>query len=287
MRSLRGHALIALSAILWGSTSIAVSYVLMSGMDQLSIATLMTSIGALVIGLYSGKEGFNTIRLDLIVYGVLIVTTFRSLYVLSVSINGAGVTASLLYTAPLLVAVIAPLTIREKPSLLDIFLAALAVFGAYLSSNPELRITSILGFLVGMALAMDYAIAIIAVKYFYSKGYSKKEVLIQPTVTAIPALAILAILTGPRIVVNYTTLLAFLWGGVVSIGLALIIYMEGMKVVRALDASVIATLEPVSAIILASIILGEQYAILQLVGIALILTSAIGIIIKSYITYES
>jgi len=286
MRRFKGHVLIALAAILWGSTSISISYALMSGVDYLAIATITTSIGALFIGLYAGKEGFNIVRLDLIIYGALVIATFRALYALSVLINGAGITASLLYTAPLLVALIAPLTIREKPSILDVLLAIIAVFGAYFSSNPELRITSVLGFLVGMALATVYAITIIAIKYFYSKGYSKKEILIQSTIAAIPTLTLLTIVTESKVVLSYTALLALLWGGIISIGVALIIYMEGMKIVKAIEASVIATLEPVSALILASLILGERYVLIQLIGIVLIMISAVIITVKDYISHR-
>ena len=287
MAGFKGYALIASAAVLWGSASIAVSYALMGGMDRLSIATLMTAVGAVLIGLYAGREGFSNVRIDLIAYGVLAVAAFRALYALSISINGAGVTASLLYTAPLLVAALAPLSIREKPSLLDMLLAAIAVVGAYLSSNPDLGLTSAMGFIVGLALAVDYAVTIVAVKYFYGKGYSKKEVLAQPTIAAVPVLAALTLLSGPKIVLNPITLLALLWGGAVSIGVALVMYMEGMRTVRALEASVIATLEPVSALLLARIILNEQYVPLQLVGIALILISAFGITLKNYISYKS
>lgn len=287
MAGFKGYALIASAAVLWGSASIAVSYALIGGMDQLSAATLMTAIGAVLIGLYAGREGFSNVRLDLIAYGALAVAAFRALYALSISINGAGITASLLYTAPLLVAVMAPLTIREKPSLPDILLAVIAVFGAYLSSNPDLRLASALGFLVGVALAADYAVTIVAIKYFYGKGYSKKEVMAQPTIAAIPVLAALTLFSGPRVVLSPVTLPALLWGGAVSIGVALVMYMEGMRTVRALEASVIATLEPVSALLLASIILNEQYVPLQLVGIALILTSALGITLKNHISCKS
>ncbi len=287
MAGFKGYALIASAAVLWGSASIAVSYALMGGMDRLSIATLMTAVGAVLIGLYAGREGFSNVRMDLIAYGALVVAAFRALYTLSISINGAGVTASLLYTAPLLVAALAPLSIREKPSLLDMLLAAIAVVGAYLSSNPDLGLTSAMGFIVGLALAVDYAVTIVAVKYFYGKGYSKKEVLAQPTIAAVPVLAALTLLSGPKIVLSPVTLLALLWGGAVSIGVALVMYMEGMRTVRALEASVIATLEPVSALLLARIILNEQYVPLQLVGIALILISAFGITLKNYISYKS
>ena len=283
MKGLRGYVLVASAAVLWGSAGVAVSAALAYGMGLLGMATLMTSIGGVMIIVYAGREGFRRLRLDLMLFGALAIAVFRSLYVFSVSINGVGVTASLLYTAPLLVAVVAPLTIREKPSLLDVMLAAVAVVGAYLASNPELQVASITGFLVGIALAGVYAVTIVAVKYFYSKGYKDKEIMAQATATAVPILAVLTVLSSSKVVLNSVTTLAVLWGGLATVGIATILYLEGMKVVRALDASVIATLEPVSAIALATVVLGERYVPLQILGVALILTSALGIAVKNYV----
>ncbi len=276
----KGYILIALVAFLWGSTSVVVSFVLAQGMGLLDVAFIMTSIGALTLLLCVGKKGLSTIKLDLIAYGLFVIPVFRILYTVSVLINGAGVTASLLYVAPLIVAILAPIIIGEKLALMDLFLAILAVIGAYLSSNPSLKLTSVTGFLVGLSLAVTYAITIIAIKYFYSKGYSMEEIVMQPTIAAIPILAALSIATEVKIIFDVITIMALLWGGIVSIGLALILYVKGMKLVKALEASIIATLEPVSALFLATLILGEHYEPLQLVGIFLILISALVIALK-------
>ncbi|MCD6340731.1 MAG: hypothetical protein J7L51_02125, partial [Desulfurococcales archaeon] len=99
----KGYILIALVAFLWGSTSVVVSFVLARGMGLLDVAFIMTSIGALTLLLCVGKKGLSTIKLDLIVYGLFVIPVFRILYTVSVLINGAGVTASLLYVAPLIV----------------------------------------------------------------------------------------------------------------------------------------------------------------------------------------
>ena len=178
----------------------------------------------------------------------LLFQRFRILYAVSVLLNGAGVTASLLYVVPLIVAILAPIVIGEKLALIDLFLAVLAVIGAYLSSNPSLKLASTLSFLVGLSLAFIYAITIIAIKYFYNKGYSMEEIIVQPTIAAIPILAVSSIVTRIKITFDIIIIIvALLWGGMVSIGLALILYVKGMKLVKALEASIIATLEPVSA----------------------------------------
>ncbi len=281
MTRFTGHVFVAIAAILWGSTGIAIFYVLDHGVSRLVAASLTSLLGGIVLIVYSGRRGFKSMHKDLLVYGSTVIVLFRILYVISISVNGAGITASLLYTAPILVALLSPLIIKERASFTDIFLAVIAVVGAYISSNPTLKISSITGFIIGMLLALTYAITIIAVRLFYGRGYSVWEVMAQPTLASIPILLLITLLVNPRIELDVTVFIALLWSGCVCAGLALIIYLKGMKTVKALNASVIATLEPVSAIILASIILGERYSLLQIVGMTMIISSSIAIISRS------
>ncbi len=281
MSRFTSYLLVAAAAVLWGSTSVAVSFALSYGMGRLSTATIMSSLGGLILILYAGKKGISQIRTDLIVYGIVFVVLFRILYVLSISINGAGVTASLLYTAPILVALMSPFFLNESVSFLEVFLAVIAVTGAYILSNPSFKVTSITGFLIGMLLAFIYAVTIIAIRLFYKKGYSAKEIMAQPSFSSIPVLLGITALFNPKIELNIITLSSLLWGGIVCVGLAFLLYLNGMRHVKALEASVIATMEPVSALLLAYFILGEKYSWLQIIGISMILFSSMAIILRN------
>ncbi len=286
MSRFTSYLLVVAAAVLWGSTSVAVSFALSYGMGRLSTATIMGSLGGLILLLYAGRKGVSRIRVDLIIYGVVFVVLFRILYVLSISINGAGVTASLLYTAPILVALMSPFLLSESVSFLEVFLAIVAVTGAYILSNPSFKVSSITGFLVGILLAFVYAVTIIAIRLFYKKGYSAKEIMAQPTLSSIPILLGITVLFDTKIELNTVTFSALLWGGIVCVGLAFVLYLNGMKNVKALEASVIATMEPVSALLLAYFILGEKYSWLQILGIFMILISSTAIIIKEYLYFK-
>ncbi len=281
MSRFTSYLLVAAAAVLWGSTSVAVYFAISYGMGMLSTATIMSSLGSLILILYAGRKGFSMIRIDLIIYGALFVSLFRILYVLSISINGAGITASLLYIAPILVALMSPFFLNESVSFLEIVLAVVAVSGAYILSNPNFKIASITGFLIGMLLAFVYAITIIAIRLFYKKGYSAKEIMTQPALSSIPILIGVTVFLDPKIELNFITILSLLWGGIVCVGFAFLLYLNGMRNVKALEASVIATMEPVSALLLAYFILGEKYSWLQIIGISMILFSSTAIILRN------
>ena len=281
MSRFTSYLLVAAAAVLWGSTSVAVSFAISYGMGRLSTATIISSLGSLTLISYAGRKGFSQVRIDLIVYGVVFVVLFRVLYVLSISVNGAGVTASLLYTAPILVALMSPFFLNEGVSSLEVFLAIIAVAGAYILSNPSFKITSITGFLIGMLLAFVYAATIVAIRLFYEKGYSAKEIMAQPSLSSIPVLLVITMLFDPKIELNLMTLSSLLWGGLVCVGLAFLLYLNGMKNVKALEASVIATMEPVSALLLAYFVLEEKYDWLQILGVSMILFSSTAIILRN------
>lgn len=236
---------------------------------------------------FTGRSGLMHWRPSLIAYGIFAVAAFRVLYAYSVWVNGAGVTSSLLYTAPLLVAVFAPLIIGEWPSPLDIVLAGVAVAGAYVASNPSLNVSSIWGFLIGIGLGCVYAVTIVAIKHFYSRGYSRDELLVQPTLAAVPVLFLTALITGDPMPTSPRGYASLAWAGIVCMAIGLIIYLEGMKAVKALHASVVATLEPVSSIILAHVLLGERLAPIQLLGIAAILGSSVLIATRAHAKHGS
>jgi len=233
-----------------------------------------------VILLYGGKESIRRLSPLLLLYGATVVGAFRMLYAFSVQVNGPGVTSSLLYIAPLVVAMAAPLTIHETPRVSDVLMAIIAFGGAYVASNPEFMITSALGFAIGVSLGIVYAVTIIAIRYFYAKGYTPKEVLAQQSLGMMVPMTFFFLITPhafPKTILGYV---ALLWGGIVCIALGLTMYLAGMRNVKALHASVLATIEPISSIILSRIILGEVLLPLQLLGIAAILFSSLFIMIR-------
>ncbi|MEM1786930.1 MAG: DMT family transporter, partial [Zestosphaera sp.] len=66
-----------------------------------------------------------------------------------------------------------------------------------------------------------------------------------------------------------------MYGGVVCMGLAVILFYEGMKTTNPTHAGLITTLEPVVSLILSRIILGEYLNLIQYLGISMIIVVAI------------
>ena len=270
-----GLALIAFSSILWGTESIATMVALKAGFNPQTLALYVLSMDLLVfipLGLVKGGSPWS---LGLILSGLILAGGFRISFPYSVIVNGAGIAAALLYTAPLLLSFLSPLLLRTKYSVLEVFLSAIAVGGAYLASNPELKIAAFIGFLIGLIPAVFYALQIIVVKYYHERGYSTIDILFQSSPLSIIIPLITVFYSRPRGLPSFNGLIWATYIAIVCSTLTLLLYVEGLRYVSAVSASIIALLEPVTALLLAHVFLGEKYVSIQMLGITLVLIATL------------
>ncbi|MEM0086596.1 MAG: EamA family transporter [Zestosphaera sp.] len=273
MRVKLGALIIALAAILWGTTGVSVALSRSYGLTYLQVAYSMLLASTCFLALFL-RDGLRRLNPYLFLYGSLVIASFRILYVVSISVNGVGLTSALIYIAPLIVVLVESLTRGKLPRLTDLTLSLLVFAGAYIATNPELAITSLKGFLVGLALALTYSATLIMPRKFYARGLSRNEIIVQSTLSATATLTIILCLSE-GIALSIDSLPYVMYGGVVCMGLAVILFYEGMKTTNPTHAGLITTLEPVVSLILSRIILGEYLNLIQYLGISMIIVVAI------------
>ncbi|MEM1704030.1 MAG: EamA family transporter, partial [Zestosphaera sp.] len=243
------------------------------GLTYLQVAYSMLLASTCFLALFL-RDGLRRLNPYLFLYGSLVIASFRILYVVSISVNGVGLTSALIYIAPLIVVLVESLTRGKLPRLTDLTLSLLVFAGAYIATNPELAITSLKGFLVGLALALTYSATLIMPRKFYARGLSRNEIIVQSTLSATATLTIILCLSE-GIALSIDSLPYVMYGGVVCMGLAVILFYEGMKTTNPTHAGLITTLEPVVSLILSRIILGEYLNLIQYLGISMIIVVAI------------
>jgi DME family drug/metabolite transporter len=274
---LLGFTLIVLATIIWGSTGIATKFALAGGFDVFTISTLTIALASLTLLPLGLIKGFRPIRHDLIVYGIIVLGGFRVSYTYSIQYNGAGVASALLYTAPVIVAIMAPIILKDRCKLPNIVLAIVAFSGAYITSNPSMKFSTVTGFLIGLVPAFLYAVEIIAIKIFYNRKYSLTTIMYQSLPASIILPLIALVLTGFRLGSGAIAWSAVIWIGVMCVAIALLLYIAGLRHIDAVAASIISTVEPVSALIMAILILGETFLPIQFVGIGAIILSSVSV----------
>gem|GEM_PF-1030513 len=278
MRGGFGVLLVASAAVLWGTTGIAVAFSRSSGLTYLQVAHAMLLVSSCFLLLVL-RDGVRRLNPYLFLYGFLVIASFRILYVISISVNGVGLTSALIYVAPLIVVLYESLRSGEPPNITELTLSLLAFSGAYVATNPELSITSSSGFLIGLVLALTYSATLTIPRELYARGFSRNEIVVQSTLSAAITLTIVVFFTD-GLAVNVNSIPYVTYGGVACMGVAVILFYEGMKTTNPVYAGLVTTLEPAVSLILSRTILGEQLKPIQYVGASIIIAVAIVTLIR-------
>lgn len=174
------------------------------------------------------------------------------------------------YTAPILVAFLAPIFLKERLTMRIFLAVAVATSGLWVmlgvSAGRFLDLlvvgdTSTGGILGGLLSGFAYAVLIILYRIFAQN--------IHPLVMTFSQNIIIAALLAPFVVVQkemLTSLWVFVVIGVVHSTIAPILYFRGMKEVTANRAAILGYLEPVCAILMGAFFLGEELRASSVIG---------------------
>ncbi len=183
------------------------------------------------------------------------------------------------YMQPTIVILLSPFVFREKLSLKKLLCAAAAIVGmVFVSGMIEgggVRTQDITGILYGLAAAALYAtVVIMNKKVQIDDDYEKTIIqLISAAVILIPYL----LLTENLSDISLDTLGAVmvLIVGLVHTGIAYALYFGSMKGLKAQSVAVLSYIDPVFALILSSMVLGEKLSAFGIFGAVLVIGSAI------------
>ncbi|HEY9207331.1 MAG TPA: DMT family transporter [Candidatus Methanoperedens sp.] len=270
----KGYGEIIAASILWGFVGILAKKI--SGMQAQSIIfyRIAFALAILFIVLFI-TQNLDKIKLKenkkyLVLFSLLQLTTMVS-YFISILSASVSTAVLLLYTAPVYVTLISPLLLKEKLTKKGIFALFLSIAGIVLIVDPaKLEFSRLIGILAGIAAGLSYAGQIMTSKHICAtySGYSQAF-----WSFAIATLVLLPVGLAPTdVVLENTTYLVLM--AIFPTILSVSLYFNGLKIVRAQSASILGLIEPVSAVILAVLILGETISILVVTGGALILTGA-------------
>lgn len=274
-KAFEGYGEIIAASVLWSLAGIFAKMI--SGMQADAITFYRVAFASIIffIALAVSKNLKRIALRDkkghLVLFSVLQAMTMVAFFV-SVLNASVSVAVLLLYTAPVYVTVLSPLFLKESMSKKGIAALVLSLAGIVLIVDPgklEFSRYSI-GILAGILSGTAYASEIITSKYIGRTypGYSQAFwSFIIAAIILLPAafVPVGAILEN----MNYLILLA-IFPTILSVSL----YFNGLKKVKASSASILALIEPVSAVMLAVIILDERISMLEIAGGALILTGA-------------
>lgn len=182
------------------------------------------------------------------------------------------------YFAPIVVIILAPFVLKERLTLVKVGCVIAAMLGLFLivshggdSTNGSYH--HLVGILYGLSAAVLYASVILLNKFI--KNLAGFE-------TTLVQLVIAALVLSPYVLikdnlhfsgVSLKSIVFILIVGIIHTGIAYFLYFTSIKELKGQTIAVLSYIDPISAVIIAAVFLGESMSFVQIVGGALILGS--------------
>lgn len=275
------YVYILVAVLLWALLGIFAKFAFKSGLLPLEVAFWRATLGAVFFWVHAkltrsmfpkGRDLLLTLA-----FGLTGVSLFYSSYQWSVFYGGAGWASVLLYTAPAFVALYFAFTGAERLSLWGWLAIFVTLAGVACLSLPSGSAVGGPALFWGIVSGLSYALY-----YPYGKAFFHR----YPAggLYAL-ALSIGAVGLAPWVHFSQKSPEAWLYLGLIAFAstyLAYLAYSEAMKRLPAILVSVLATLEPVVAYLLAIFLWGESLSIPGFLGASLILGAAIWSAVQSF-----
>ena len=190
--------------------------------------------------------------------------------------TGVAVGTLCYYMAPVIVVILSPVFLKEKLTAINVTSVLAAVVGAVLISGVVSgSAKSAKGILLGLAAAALYSTVVMINKFV--KILSPIETtfvqLSTAAVTMIPYILLTEDIT--TFVFDRRSVIFTLIVGVFHTGIVYTIYFSSVQKIPAQTTAVFSYIDPVTAIILSAVVLGERLDAVQLIGTFLILAATL------------
>ena len=266
--------LTALAPISWGTTYAVATEFLPPDHPLLVAALRSLPIGLLLtIGFRKLPQGVWWWRM--LVLGGLNIGLFQALLFVAAYRLPGGVAATAGAIQPLLVVLFSWPLLAEKPSRPSV-LAAIAGFVGVglLVLGPSARLDS-MGMVAAIAGAAAMGLGTVLVKRWQPPVSLIVFTAWQLTIGGFLLLPIALVTEGPFAALTRTNLWGFIYLGLIGTGLAYALWFRGIRRLQASAAAYLGLLSPVVASLIGYVLLQETFTIIQLMGVAVILTSVL------------
>ena len=273
-----GYFYVAVAAVIWGSNGVIVNLV---PYDAYTVAFFRVAFASLtllpVVLLTRKREVMNTVRhwKIMLSLGCLLALGWALLFH-SMKLIAIANAVLLNYMAPIFVALLAPLVLKEKLEKSTLLALAVSVAGiVVISYQQNLRISdpdnfNLAGIILGLLAGLAYAGFVVISKRALSSFSSPVVAFYSYSVASI---CLLPFVIGTDFSPDLTPWMLMLVLGIFNTAFAVTLYLKGLGMIKAQKAVIFTYLEPASAVVFGFFFLAQPPTLLMLVGGFLILVA--------------
>ena len=290
----KGTILTLVAGIAWGLSGTSGQYLMTHGFPVLVLTNIRLLIAGLLLVLYmlltNRRKLVEMLKdqkamMSLMLFALLGLLLTQFAYLKSIYESNAGTATVLQYVCPVGILAYTCLKDRVAPTVTEVLSMMLAVGGTFLiATHGQLNQLSVTpaGLFWGLFAACTYALYIlIPIQLIKAWG-------------SIPVIGVGMMLAG-IVLTPFSGVLRFHWqlsmevylalAGIILVGtiIAYTLFLKGTSLVGPVKSSLLAAVEPISAVFFAFLIMHEQFYFLDFVGMFMILSAVFLISIKDLI----
>ena len=290
-KAFKGILFTVIAGIAWGLSGTSGQYLMAHGISALVLTNIRLIVAGLLLVLLSNiksKEQFLAFLKDksslfsLLLFSLFGLFLNQLAYLSAIQETNAGTATVLQYVCP--VGILAYTCIKDKvaPTIAEIISMILAIGGTFLIAThgqlDQLSMTPA-GLFWGLFSALTYALYIILPIKLIQKWGSILVIGVGMTISGFVAVPFTRII-GARIPMSFDIFLAF--AGIILIGtvFAYTAFLKGASMVGPVKSSLLASIEPISAVFFAFMIMGDIFYPVDFLGMAMILLAVTIISLK-------
>lgn len=280
---------IIIAGALWGSMGLFVRRLGDAGFSSVEIAQLRSMVTTLFLFIYLMIKNRSLFRIRLrdlwcfIGTGLLSIVFFNLCYFTTIELTSLSVAAVLLYTAPAFVIVLSAIFFHERITKRKV-IALVLTFAGCICVSGIIRGGAAMtakSFLIGIGAGVGYALYSIFSRFALERGYGSATIsfytFLFASIGLTPFVRMSHIVSAVTVSLSQTVFVAAF--GIVSTFLPYLLYTQGLEGVENGRASILASVEPVVATILGTVLYQEMLHADEIAGIILILGA---ILISNY-----
>ena len=290
-KAFKGTLFTVIAGIAWGLSGTSGQYLMAHGISALVLTNIRLIVAGLLLVLLSyikSKEQFLTFLKDksslfsLLLFSLFGLFLNQLAYLSAIQETNAGTATVLQYVCP--VGILAYTCIKDKvaPTIAEILSMILAIGGTFLIAThgqmDQLSMTPA-GLFWGLFSALTYALYIILPIKLIQKWGSILVIGVGMTISGFVAVPFTGII-GASLPMSFDIFLAF--AGIILIGtvFAYTAFLKGASMIGPVKSSLLASIEPISAVFFAFMIMGDIFYPVDFLGMAMILLAVTIISLK-------
>lgn len=280
-RHTAGSLLVAGCALSWGVIGVIVRELPMPALTIVAWRVLLSCLSVVVI--VAALRRWRLLRppgWPVMALGALLAGHW-ALYFLAIKQTSVASAVLITYAGPIVMAMLAPLVLRERVPPVSVAALAVPAVGIALislSGGSGQSAVRPVGVLLAVGAAVSMALLVVLLKRFASATDPMTAVVyLDGTATVLlwPALVF------PQYELSARSIGYLLLLGVVLTGVSGVIYVLAIRWIPATTVGILSYMEPVSAAILAALLIGEGLTVAVLVGGAAIVAAGVVVVLRT------